>query len=115
MPNYLWGECILAATHLINLLPSSVIQWETPYKRLTKRESDYDHLNMVGCLCSASSHKKPGNKFAPRAIRCVMLGYSYCQKGYKVMDLATKNVFFSIDVVFKKEKLYISLYVAQKK
>lgn len=25
LPSYLWGECILAATHLINMLPSAVI------------------------------------------------------------------------------------------
>lgn len=40
LPKYMWSECILAATHFINLLPSVVIQWETPYTRLTKKEPD---------------------------------------------------------------------------
>lgn len=60
---------------------------------------------MIGSLCYASPHKKPSDKFAPRGIRCVMLGYPYCQKGYKVMDLETRKIFVSRDVVFK-EKIF---------
>lgn len=102
MPNYLWDECILAATHLINLLPTAVLKWDTPYKRLMKKEPTYEHLRMIGCLCYASPNQKPSDKFAPRGIRCIMLGFPYCQKGYKVMDLATTKIFVSRDVVFKE-------------
>ena len=38
LPKYLWGECVKAATHLINLMPSAVIGWETPYERLLKKK-----------------------------------------------------------------------------
>ncbi|XP_048493460.1 uncharacterized protein LOC125494008 [Beta vulgaris subsp. vulgaris] len=44
LPDHLWGECILTATYLINLLPSSVLNWETPYKRLMKKDAQYGHL-----------------------------------------------------------------------
>lgn len=45
LPKYLWGERILSATHLINLLPSSVLVWLTPYENLSERKPNYEHLS----------------------------------------------------------------------
>lgn len=47
LPKFLWGECNLAATHLINLPPSVVLGWKTPYERLMKKEPTYDHLRII--------------------------------------------------------------------
>uniref|UniRef100_A0A803LN93 Integrase catalytic domain-containing protein n=1 Tax=Chenopodium quinoa TaxID=63459 RepID=A0A803LN93_CHEQI len=102
MPRYLWGECVMAATHIINLLPSSVLGWETPYERLLKRKANYDHLRIIGCLCYASNTDKKLDKFGNKGVRCVLVGYASDQKGYRVFDLEKKKVFVSRDVVFKE-------------
>ncbi|KAL2943465.1 Retrovirus-related Pol polyprotein from transposon RE2 [Bienertia sinuspersici] len=60
LPKFLWGECLLAATHIINLLPSVVINWQTPYERLMKQKPSYDHLRIIGCLCYASKDQRKG-------------------------------------------------------
>uniref|UniRef100_A0A803L9R6 CCHC-type domain-containing protein n=1 Tax=Chenopodium quinoa TaxID=63459 RepID=A0A803L9R6_CHEQI len=73
--------------------------------KLMKKEPEYSHLRVIGSLCYASPHKKPGDKFAPRGLRCIMLGYPYNQKGYKLMELETRKIFVSRDVVFK-EKIF---------
>ena len=67
LPKKFWGECILAATHLINLMPS------------------YAHLRVIGCLCFA--HIKSSDKFEPRARKFILLGYPFGQKGYKLFDI----------------------------
>ncbi|KAL2893587.1 Retrovirus-related Pol polyprotein from transposon TNT 1-94 [Bienertia sinuspersici] len=103
LPKYLWGECLLAATHLINLLPSVVIGWQTPYEKLMKKKPSYDYLRTVGCLCYASKGGKKGDKFDERGVRCVFIGYPHGQKGYKVYDLKEKKLFVSRDVVFKED------------
>ena len=67
-----------------------------------KKEIDYDHLKVIGCLCYASPHKKPSDKFAARGLRCILVGYPHNQKGYKLLDLHNKRIFVSRDVVFKE-------------
>lgn len=105
LPDYLCGECILAATQLINLLPTAVLNWKTPYERLMKKEPRYDHLRVIGSLCYARGRTKPKDKFATRGIRCILIGYPCCQKGYKSMDLESKRIFVSRDVVFHESIL----------
>ncbi|GJZ52807.1 retrovirus-related pol polyprotein from transposon TNT 1-94 [Tanacetum coccineum] len=40
------------------------------------------------------------DKFDNRGVKCVLLGYPQNQKGYKLYDLNTKEIFLSRDVVF---------------
>lgn len=101
-PKFLWRECILATIYLINLLSRVVIGWKTPYERLMKKEPTYEHLRIIGCPCYASSSEKKGDKFKGKEIICVLVGYPYRQKGYKVYDLQNKRIFISSDVMFKE-------------
>lgn len=57
------GECVKAATHLINLMPSVVRGWETPYKRLLNKKAEYKHLRIISCLCSAFNIDRKFDKF----------------------------------------------------
>lgn len=53
----------------------------------------YTHLKTFGSLAFASAHST--DKFAARALQCVFIGYPMHQKGYKLFDLHTKQVFVS--------------------
>lgn len=101
LPKHLWGECILSATYLINLMPSSVLKWKTPYERLFNKQPIYGHLRSIGCLCYAKNPKKRIDKFEAKRVKCVFFGYPCDQKGYKLYDLAEKRIFVSIDVIFE--------------
>lgn len=98
LPIKFWGECILVATHLINRIPTHVLHNKTPYECLYNKPPDYDMLKVFGCLCYASIHDP--NKFSPRVIRAIFLGYPHGLKGYKLLNLDTHQQFTSRHVVF---------------
>ncbi|KAL2932969.1 Retrovirus-related Pol polyprotein from transposon TNT 1-94 [Bienertia sinuspersici] len=98
LPYNFWGDCLLAATYLINLLPTSVLNWKSPFEMLFDKPPNYDHLKVIGCFCYP--FHKNSDKFAPRSKRCVFLGYPYAQKGYKLYDLDTHKILLSRDVFF---------------
>jgi Reverse transcriptase (RNA-dependent DNA polymerase)/gag-polypeptide of LTR copia-type/Integrase core domain/GAG-pre-integrase domain/Retrotransposon gag protein len=100
LPLSFWGECILTAAYLINRLPTKILSWKTPYEVIFSKIPNYDHLRIFGCLCYAHNHSRSRKKFDSRATKCVFVGYPFGQKGYRVFDLETKEIFVSRDVIF---------------
>lgn len=99
LPSKFWGECVKTACYLINRLPSSVLNWKTPYSMLYHTTPSIQHLRVFGCLCYATSPHIT-DKFAPRAIPAVFLGYAPTQKGYVLFSLVTKKFFVNRNVIF---------------
>jgi len=95
-----WGECVLTATYIINRLPTKILNNKSPYELLYKRKPTYSHLRSFGCLCFPTTLKTHKDKFEPRETPHIFVGYPFNTKGYKVLDLATKIVHVSRDVLF---------------
>jgi hypothetical protein len=49
MPLKFWDEVFIAATYLINRIPSKVIQHQTPLEKLYQIQSSYSLLRIFGC------------------------------------------------------------------
>ncbi|GKA75458.1 retrovirus-related pol polyprotein from transposon RE1, partial [Tanacetum coccineum] len=56
------GDCILAATYLINKLSVKILDWKT-FEKLHGKPPIYDHLRVIGCLCYAAVTKPHKDKF----------------------------------------------------
>lgn len=84
---------------LVPILLSKMSQFEMLYGHAPS----LCHIRVIRCLCYTTTLPKQ-DKFAPRAIKCVFLGYDIHQKGYKVYNLANKSYFISRDVIFYEDK-----------
>ena len=102
-PLELWGDCILTAVFIINIIPTPRLKDKFPYEVLTKKKVDYDGLKVFGCLAYCSTSPKNRHKFQPRSKPCVFLGYPSGYKGYRLLDLESNKVHMSRNVTFNEE------------
>lgn len=103
VPISFWTDCILTVVFLINRTPSILLLNKSPFEKLYKTVVDYDRFRVFGCLAFASTLSQSRKKFEPRVRTCVFLGYPPGMKAYKLIDITTKQVFFSRDVIFHED------------
>lgn len=72
----------------------------SPYQVFFNYLPNYDQLHVFGSLCYAILIPQSGDKFVARSIKVVLLGYPFAKKGYRVLDLTTRQVFISRDVMY---------------
>lgn len=89
IPLRFWGECVYAIVYVINRLPASTLKGRTPYEILHGFPASLAHLRVFGCLGYVLEVRKT-DKFAPRVVPAVFLGYLMVQKGYKMYTLASR-------------------------
>ena len=102
MPLKFWDEAFSTAVHLINRMPTRVIDNATPLERLlgNKAKPNYDLLKTFGCACWPLLRPYNARKLTFRSKECVFIGYSNHHKGYKCLDVATGRVYISRNVIF---------------
>jgi hypothetical protein len=107
MPLKFWDEAFLAASYLINRLPSKIIQFENPLERYFGQKPDYSSLHTFGCACWPNLRPCNNHKLQFCSKQCVFLGFSHLHKWFKCLDISTGRVYVSQDVVFD-ENLFLS-------
>ncbi|CAL8994313.1 unnamed protein product [Prunus brigantina] len=110
VPHHLWGHAVLSAAYLINRTPSRVLDFKTPHDVFG------DHVSPVsvsklppkvfGCVAYVHVYSHQRSKLDPCALRCVFIGYSSTQKGYKCYHPPTQKVHVTLDVTFHEEVPY---------
>ena len=99
LPNSFWGDFILTATHIVNLLPAKALNYKSPFELLYKKAPDYMSLKAFGCLCYATKLHTT-DKFDARSIKGIFIGYLFSKKGYKILNLDKRTALYSRDVHF---------------
>ena len=104
------GDALLTATYLINRMPSRVLDFKTPLEALSPPLSASKGVfpKVFGCVCFVHVHGPPQGKLDPRALKCVFVGYSPTQKGYKCYHPPSRKQFVSMDVTFFETQSYFS-------
>ena len=105
VPKHFWGEAVLIATYLINRMPSRVLHFKSPYDTLlhtfpTTRVLTTLPLEVFGCSAFVHIHAQHRSKLDPKALKCIFVGHSSNQKGYKCYSPVTRSFYNSMDVTF---------------
>ena len=104
LPKDYWSYAVLTGCYLINRLPSRVLDFQSPFEILYNRKADISHLRVFGCVCFV--HSQNAGKLDHHAEKCIFVGYSSTQKGYKCYSPKSRRLFVSRDVRFDEEQMY---------
>ncbi|KAM2944179.1 hypothetical protein COP2_027257 [Malus domestica] len=108
VPKRFWSQGVMTAAYLINRLPSRVLGFKSPMEIIKNRKVDLSHLKVFGCICFVHVQLLHRDKLDPRATKCIFLGYSSTQKGYKCYNPQLKRLIVSKDVQFHETNSYYS-------
>ncbi|RVW16175.1 Retrovirus-related Pol polyprotein from transposon RE2 [Vitis vinifera] len=88
----LLGDAVLTACYLINRMPSSVLHDQIPHSLLFPDQPLYFLPPRVfGCTCFVHILTPGQDKLSAKAMKCLFLGYSKLQKGYRCYSLETSS------------------------
>ena len=104
VPKFLWGEAVMTAAYLMNRMPSRVLGYKTPLECLTGETKYVVPPKVFGCVCFVKDYRPSVGKLDPKALKCVFVGYSGKQKGYKCWCPSERRMFVSMDVVFREQE-----------
>jgi len=101
VPKYLWSDVVLSACYLINRMPSSVLDGIIPFSCLYPDKKHFFVIPRVfSCTCFVQDLTPGLDKLSPRSIKCVFVGYSRTQKGYRCFNPSTRKYFVLVNVTF---------------
>ncbi|XP_052141858.1 uncharacterized protein LOC127761587 [Oryza glaberrima] len=86
--------------NLVNL--AHPMQMQAPYEMVFGCNEFIVPPKVFGCVCFVRDHRPSVGKLDPRAIKCIFIGYSSGQKGYKCWSPSERRTFVSMDVTFRE-------------
>ena len=109
MPHIYWAEAVSSAVYIMNRTPTVAIHDVTPKEKFTSNKPDLSHLKVFGCIAYVHVPDELRTKLDRKAEKCVFIGYSLEQKGYRCYNPATHKLRVSRDVVFDEMSNWYAL------
>jgi hypothetical protein len=109
VPSEFWGEAVLTAVSLINMISSSHSLGLSLFEKLYGYVPDYSSFRVFGCTCFVLRPHIERSKLSSRFAICVFLGYGEGKKGYCCFDPITQKLYMSHHVVFLEHIPFFSI------
>uniref|UniRef100_A0A2N9E4Z4 Integrase catalytic domain-containing protein n=1 Tax=Fagus sylvatica TaxID=28930 RepID=A0A2N9E4Z4_FAGSY len=109
VPKLFWADAVLTAAYLLNRMPSRILKGKSPFEMFFPGKNPFSVPPRVfGCISFVHNHSPNRDKLDPRAHKCIFLGYSRTQKGYRCYSPSLRKHFVSADVTFFEDIPYYS-------
>ena len=92
LPIVFWGECVLAAAHVINRTPSSILNKRTPYEVLFGHPPSFKELRVFGLCVLLTINGKKGINLQAELGSVFLLDILLVRRG-SLFDLDTNKIF----------------------
>ncbi|MCO5605556.1 hypothetical protein L7F22_059739 [Adiantum nelumboides] len=100
MPPCYWAEATSTAVYTMNRTPTAAVHDMTfDEKKFTGKKPYVSHFKVFGCIAYVHVPDELRMMLDPKAKKCVFIGNSVKQKGYKCYNPVTRQVRVSRDVV----------------
>ncbi|KIK72455.1 hypothetical protein PAXRUDRAFT_21969, partial [Paxillus rubicundulus Ve08.2h10] len=101
LPKSFWADAMATAAYITARSPTSALRGENPYQTLFRRRVDPTIFHPFGCPAYAHIPKEQrGGKFRSHGRKCIMIGYTYGQQAYKLLDVERRTIISSRHVTF---------------
>ncbi len=71
-----------------------------PEEKITSKKPNVSHFKMFGCIAYVHVPDEKRSKLDPKTEKCIFIGYSLEQKGYRCFNPSTRKLQMSRDVMF---------------
>jgi hypothetical protein len=106
MLHHYWAEAVAIAVYIMNRTPTAAMHGMTPKEKYSGRKLDLSHLKVFGCIAYVHVPDELRTKLDLKAEKCVFIGYSLEQKGYRCYNPVTREMRVSRDVVFDEMSIW---------
>ncbi len=100
LPNYFWAETVATIVYIMNRTPITTIHGMTLEEKFTCKKPNVSHLIMFSYIAYMHVLDEKRSKLDPKAKKCIFIGYSLEQKGYRCFNPSIRKLQMSRDVVF---------------
>jgi hypothetical protein len=102
LSNYFWAKAVATTVYIMNRTPTTTVHGMTPEEKFTSKKPDVSHFRVFGCITYVHVPNEKRSKLDPKVEKCIFIGYSLEQKGYRCFNLSTRTLQVSRDVVFNE-------------
>lgn len=121
VPKFFWSDSIITTCHLINLLPTRVLNYQIPSQFFLqcypqKRSISLLPLKAFGCKSFVHVHVNDHNrtKLDPRPLPCIFLAYSASQNRYCCYSLEKRKYFVTMDITFFESQPFTKKFASER-
>lgn len=94
-----WGKAVSYAVHIQNRIVAKHLNDITPHQAFTGSKPSLSHIRIFGTKAFMYIQKGQRKKWDAKAKEMIFVGYDEDKKSYRLMDPASKRIFFSHDVL----------------
>jgi hypothetical protein len=98
LPKEFWGDAVLNAIYIRNRCLTTSDKKKSPYELWTGNKPDIGHIRVFGCDAYMHIKDTDRTKLDFKSVKCILLGYSEYNNGYRLYNLSNRQIYYSRDI-----------------